>query len=167
MAGRPCSTCHHPHRAAIHRRLASGEPISRIASEYGLSHVSLGRHKRNCVGLQEPPAVIAKEASKATVALASLPSREELGGRYATLGDRIDAIVQAAEKAGSLAVAVQGLNTLRQNLDSLSKLAGHTGASPQVNVGVAVNISAADIAAELAKQLAGASARVIEAVVDE
>jgi hypothetical protein len=109
MAGRPCSTCQHVHRAAIDRRLASGEPISRISAEYGLSHVSLGRHKRNCAGLREPPAEIAKEASKATIALASLPSRDELGDAYGDLRSRIDSIVQQAETSGSLAIAITGL----------------------------------------------------------
>jgi hypothetical protein len=122
---------------------------------YGLSKGAVHRHKINCAGLSHVATKnvrdAQKEASRGTVALASLPSRDEMGVHYATLGQRIDGIVSAAEKSGSLAIAVQGLNALRQNLDSLSKLAGHTGGAPQVNVGVQVNISAADIAQELAK----------------
>ncbi|CAJ0879434.1 hypothetical protein AMST5_03060 [freshwater sediment metagenome] len=125
----------------------------------------------NCTGLAPVATKKAREdrreISRGTVALAMLPSREEMGAHYAGLGERIDGIVQAAEKAGSLAVAVQGLNSLRQNLDSISKLAGHMGGAPQVNVGVHVNISAGEIAAELSKMLRGANAKVIEAALDE
>lgn len=66
-----------------------------------------------------------KEASRASVALASLPSRDQLGQAYGSLCTRIDEIVQEARGAGSLTIALQGLNALRQSLDSLARLAGH------------------------------------------
>jgi hypothetical protein len=85
-----------------------------------------------------------KEAARGTVALASLPSREELGTAYGDLRARIDETVQQAQDAGSLAVAIQGLNALRQSLDSLSRIAGHDAkTAPQVTVDVSLHTNAA------------------------
>ena len=111
--------------------------------DYGLSPVSLGRHKANCAGIAPGP-TITKTASRAEVALASLPTRDELGEAHRDLRQRIDEIVSQAQNAGSLAVALQGLNALRQSLDSLARIAGHDKpATSQVTVDVSVNINAA------------------------
>jgi hypothetical protein len=84
-----------------------------------------------------------KEAARGSAALATLPSREELGGAYLELRERLDQIVRQAEAAGSLAVAIQGLNTLRQSLDSLAKLAGHERpVTSQVTVDLSINLNA-------------------------
>ena len=99
-------------------------------------------------------------------ALATLPSRDELGGMYLDVRERLHAIIEQAEQQGTGAISVTGLNAVRQTLDSLARLAGHTG-SPIVNVGVQVNLSATDIAAELAKRLTPPHAQTIEAVLDE
>lgn len=162
---RLCTICSHPQRSAIDKKIAADAPIRTIAKEFGLPKSTLQRHKNECAGLKNPPVEERREPTRGTIALALMPSREELASRYQTLGERIDELIAKAEKTGSLAIAVQGLNSLRQNWDSLSKLAGHVGQGAQVNVGVQVNISAADIAAELAKHLAGTDARVIEEVV--
>jgi hypothetical protein len=140
---RPCSTCQHIRRAEIDRRLAAGEPSKQIARDYSLNPSSLHRHRVNCIGLSSS-ALVMKEASRSTVALASLPSREELGDAYGDLQARIDELVEQAQAAGSLAVALQGLNALRQSLDSLARLAGHDQkVTSQVTVDVAVSINAA------------------------
>jgi hypothetical protein len=81
---------------------------------------------------------IAKEAARGTAALALLPSKETLSGAYFDLRDRIDQIVRQAEQQGSLKVALTGLNSIRQTLDSLTRLAGHDGAD--VNVAVQANV---------------------------
>jgi len=168
---RPCTVCMHPRRAEIDRALVKGATERAIMEGFGLTKGAVHRHKLNCAGLAPVGTKQAREAqieaSRGTVALATLPSREEMGAHYATLGDRIDGIVKSAEQSGSLAVAVQGLNTLRQTFDSMSRLAGHTGPNTQVNVGIQVTISAADIASELAKHLAGSHAKIIEGVLDE
>ncbi len=136
---RPCSTCQHLHRAAIDRRLAAGEPTKRIARDFGLSPVSLGRHRVNCAGLTAPVPTITKDASRGTVALASLPSKEELAVGYDAIRQRADAIVRQAEDAGSLAVALIGLREMRSTLDSVARLSGHDKpASPDVTVNVDV-----------------------------
>jgi carbon monoxide dehydrogenase subunit G len=68
-----------------------------------------------------------------------LPSKETLSGAYFDLRARIDQIVDQAEKQGSLAVTISGLNSLRQTLDSVARLAGYAGGA-QVNVAVQTNV---------------------------
>jgi hypothetical protein len=139
---RPCVTCQHLKRPKIDRRLAAGEPLTRVAQDYGLTASSVYRHRRNCLKLSSGNAII-KEAARGTAAVALLPSKESLGGAYLDLRDRIDQIVAQAQAEGSLAVAVSGLNSLRQTLDSLARLAGYGAASAQVNVAVQTNVSVA------------------------
>jgi hypothetical protein len=70
---------------------------------------------------------IAKEAARGTAALVLLPTKETLSGAYFELRDRIDQIARQAEQQGSLRVALSGLNSIRQTLDSLAGLAGNDG----------------------------------------
>lgn len=134
---RTCNTCQHLNRADIDRRLAAGEPVARVAQAYGLTQSSVYRHRTNCLKLASANA-IAKEAARGTAALALLPSKETLSGAYFELRDRIDQIARQAEQQGSLKVALSGLNSIRQTLDSLARLAGHDGAD--VNVAVQANV---------------------------
>jgi hypothetical protein len=137
---RICKTCQHLKRPDIDRRLAAGEPLARVAGEYDLNVSSLHRHRTNCLKLGSSNAIM-KDAARGTAAIALLPSKETLGGAYLELRNRIDQIVTQAEQQGSLAVAVSGLNSIRQTLDSLSRLAGHDRAgSTQVNVAVQTNV---------------------------
>ena len=167
---RPCTVCNHPRRAEIDRALTKGERSERaLAAEFGVPKTSLHRHKVECAGLKAKDVQSLREAqkeiSRGTVALASLPSRDELGSMYLALGQRIDGIVDAATRQGSLAVAINGLNALRGTLDSLGKLAGHTYAPPQVHIGI--KIDAATIAEGLAARLKTIDAEVIEEIVGE
>ena len=149
---RSCSTCQHLKRSEIDRRLAAGEPGAQVARDYELNPSSLHRHKRNCLKLPSSNQIM-KEAARGTAAVALLPSKETLGVAYADLCKRIDDIVTQAQQQGSLNVAISGLNSVRQTLDSLSRLAGHLQpAGTQVNVSVqnnAVTVSIAAIADRL------------------
>ena len=107
-------------------------------ADYGLTTSSLYRHRTNCLKLASSNA-IAKEAARGTAALTLLPSKETLSGAYFELRDRIDQIARQAEQQGSLKVALSGLNSIRQTLDSLARLAGHDGAD--VNVAVQANVN--------------------------
>ena len=81
-----------------------------------------------------------------------MPSKENLSSAYGELRARIDQIVEQAQEQGSLNVAISGLNSIRQTLDSLARLAGHLQpASTQVNVAVQtnVNVGAVQIAERL------------------
>ena len=90
--------------------------------------------------------------ARGSAAAALLPSKEALGAAYDGLRARIDQVVEQAQQEGSLNVAISGLNSIRQTLDSLARLAGHLQpASTQVNVAVqtTVNVNAVQIAERL------------------
>ena len=137
---RKCRTCQHIKRAEIDRRLAAGEPGNQIAADYGLNPSSLHRHRSNCLGLGSSN-VIMKEVSRGTAAAACLPSKEDLNSAYFDLRTQIDQIVAKAKAEGSLQTALNGLNSIRHTLDSLSRLAGFDRQGTQVNVAVQTNVN--------------------------
>ena len=137
---RACRTCQHLKRPEIDRRLAAGEPAAQVARDYELNASSLHRHRTNCLKLGSSNEIM-KDAARGTAAAALLPSKETLSGAYFELRARIDQIVAQAEQQGSLAVAVSGLNSIRQTLDSLARLAGYDRAGAQVNVAVQTNVN--------------------------
>jgi hypothetical protein len=137
---RNCSTCQHIKRAEIDRRLAAGEPGNQIAADYGVNPSSLHRHRSNCLGLSSSNAIM-KETARGTAAVACLPSKENLNEAYFELRTRIDGIVTAAQQQGSLQIALSGLNSIRQTLDSLSRLGGFDRQGTQVNVAVQTNVN--------------------------
>ncbi len=152
---RKCNTCQHIKRAEIDRRLAAGEPGNQIARDYDLNPSSLHRHRDNCLGLSSSNAIM-KEVARGTAALTCLPSKDDLNQAYGELRARIDQIVDHAERQGSLAVAISGLNSIRHTLDSLMRLAGYDRpVSSQVNVAVQTSVASLDVA-ELAERLIGA-----------
>ena len=137
---RKCSTCQHVKRAEIDRRLAAGEPGNQIAHDYDLNPSSLHRHRSNCIGLSSSSAIM-KEVSRGTAAVACLPSKDDLSTAYFQLRGQIDQIVAQAKQQGSLQIALSGLNSIRQTLDSLSRLAGFERQGTQVNVAVQTNLN--------------------------
>jgi carbon monoxide dehydrogenase subunit G len=138
---RSCTSCQHLKRPEIDRRLAAGEPAARIARDYDLNSSSLHRHRTNCLKLASSNQ-IKKDAARGSAAVALLPSKETMSGAYLELQTRIDQIVVQAEQQGSLNVAISGLNSIRQTLDSLARLAGHLQpAGAQVNVAVQTNVN--------------------------
>jgi hypothetical protein len=148
---RPCLTCQNFKRAEIDRRLAAGEPVAQIARDYGLTGSSVYRHRTNCLKLNSSND-IKKEAARGSAAIALLPSKESLSAAYADLCKRVDDIVAQAQQQGSLNVAISGLNSIRQTLDSLSRLAGYLQpAGPQVNVAVQNNFNV--VATQVAERL--------------
>jgi len=151
---RVCTTCQHLKRPEIDRRLAGGEPVAQVARDYDLNVSSLHRHKTNCLKLASSNQIM-KAAAQGSAAIALLPSKENLSSAYGELRARIDQIVEQAQQQGSLNVAISGLNSIRQTLDSLARLAGHLQpAGTQVNVAVQtnVNINLAQIADRVIKR---------------
>jgi hypothetical protein len=137
---RKCSTCQHIKRAEIDRRIAAGEPGGQVARDYNLNPSSLHRHRTNCLKLSSSNAIM-KEVSRGTAAVACLPTKDDLSTGYFELRSRIDQIVTQAEQQGSLQVALSGLNSIRQTLDSLSRLSGFDRQGSQVNVAVQTNVN--------------------------
>ena len=132
---RRCNTCQHVKRAEIDRRLAAGEPGNQIAADYRLNPSSLHRHRVNCLKLGSSNAIM-KEVARGTAAVACLPSRDDLGSAYSDLRAQLDQIVGKAVDEGQPKTAITGLNSMRQTLDSLMRLAGHDRPATQVNVAV-------------------------------
>jgi len=137
---RKCGTCQHVKRAEIDRRLAAGEPGSQIAQDYGINPSSLHRHRANCLKLASSSAIM-KETARGTAAVACLPSKDDLGSAYFSLRTQIDEIVAQAREEGSLQTALNGLNSVRHTLDSLSRLSGFDRQGTQVNVAVQTNVN--------------------------
>lgn len=151
---RTCTTCQHFKRPEIDRRLAGGEPLTYIASDYGLNPSSLYRHRKNCLHLGSSNA-IKKEAARGSAAAALLPSAGTLSGEYAELRNRIDQIAAQAQEKGSLRIALAGLASIRQILDSQARLAAHEAATGAAGHGAAqadANGSAKQIAERLIEQ---------------
>jgi hypothetical protein len=137
---RKCNTCQHIKRVEIDRRLAAGEPSSQIADDYHLTPSSLHRHRANCLKLASSNAIM-KEHARGTAALALMPSKNELGNSYGDLLNRIDQIVEQAQQEGSLKIALSGLNSVRQTLDSVSKLASADQVKPAVQSNTDVDLA--------------------------
>ena len=141
-------------RPEIDRRLAAGEPVAQVARDHDLNLSSLHRHRTNCLKLGSSNE-IKKEAARGSAAIELLPSKETLSSAYLELRTRIDQVVEQAQQQRSLNVAISGLNSIRQTLDSLARLAGHLQpAGTQVNVAVQtnVNVGAKEIAERLIQQ---------------
>jgi hypothetical protein len=100
------------------------EPTARLARDYEVSASSLYRHRRYCLKL-DSSRDIKHEAARGSAALELLPGREAVSGQYLQLCERIDQIVQQAHSQNSLTVALNGLNSIKRTLDSVSRLAGH------------------------------------------
>lgn len=148
---RNCSVCQHVKRVEVDRRIAAGESGNRIAKDYQIPTSSLHRHRRKCLNLA-PASAIAKDAARGTVALACLPSKDELNHGYAAISQQIGEIIAEAKRQGSLSVALKGLGALKQTLDSQMRLAGHDRPiDTQINVAIQnnVNIEARDLAQRL------------------
>jgi hypothetical protein len=73
--------------------------------------------------------------------VACLPGKEHLNTAYFDLRDRIDEIVAQAKAEGSLQTALNGLNSIRHTLDSVSRLAGFDRQGTQINVAVQTNVN--------------------------
>jgi hypothetical protein len=82
-----------------------------------------------------------KEVARGTAAVVCLPSKDDLSTAYFGLTTQIDQIVSQARAQGSLQIALSGLNSIRQTLDSLSRLAGFAGTKTEVNVAVQTNLN--------------------------
>jgi hypothetical protein len=151
---RVCSTCQHLKRSEIDRRLAAGEPTAQLARDYQLNPSSLHRHRVNCLKLGSANA-IKKEAARGAAAIALLPSKETLSGAFTDLAGQIDEIIAQAKADGSFKLALSGLNSLRQTLETHARLAGHIGpVTAKVNVAIQnnVNVNTTQIAERLIGQ---------------
>ena len=140
---RPCTICQDPRLPEISVDMANG--VSDVADRQALRPGAFVRaaasHARrpppgrqNCRRRRPPLNSVdaARRTGRAFAALASLPSADEVGAAYSSIGARIDAIAAKAESDGSLAVALMGLKELRATVTAQAQLAGHVGTAPPV-----------------------------------
>ncbi len=122
---RTCTICSHAERDAIDKALVTAEPLRSIAQRFATSATALHRHKAAHL-----PAVLAaaQEAQEAA-------HGDDLLAQVRALQDKALAILDKAEAAGQLNVALQGVREARGCLELLARLLGElqeTG--PTVNV---------------------------------
>ena len=116
MAGK-CRVCDHSDRAAIDKAIVTRSASLRtIADRYGVSKTALIRHRDSHI----PKLVQAAESARAMQAASS----------GAALIDELDrllkkalAILEAAEKAGELKVALQAIREARETIKACADLA--------------------------------------------
>ena len=121
----PCTVCLHPDREAIDRALVGGEPARTVASRYvTLGRMAVQRHKENHL-----PATLARAQDAAEVAHA-----DDLLGQVRDLQGKALGILEKAEGAGQLMVALAAIRETRGCLELLGKLMGEIDDRPQVNV---------------------------------
>lgn len=121
---RVCTICTHPERAAIDAALLAGVPFRHIAARTDTSTSALQRHKEEHL----PVALVrAKEAEDATHA-------DDLLAQVRGLQSRALAILDTAEAAGELRVALAAIREARGNLELLARLLGELQEGATVNV---------------------------------
>ncbi len=114
---RGCSICEHSDRRDIDRALVTRSSSMRnIAERFGVSTTALARHKKAHI----PKLVEAAQAAQGAQAASS----------GAALIDELDrllkkalAILEAAEKAGELKVALQAIREARETIKACAELA--------------------------------------------
>jgi transposase-like protein len=127
---RPCSVCRHPDRDSIDRALVDGQDSYRdIARHFAVSKDALHRHKEG--GHIARALVEAKEAGEVARA-------DTLLDQVKTLTARAHGILETAERAGDLRVALGAIREARGCLELLARVMGEIQSG---SGSVTVNIS--------------------------
>jgi hypothetical protein len=111
--GPPCKTCRHAERNAIDLALIGGESLRSIADRFGLTHSSVGRHKRNCVPGDILQAHHAKKIADADFLLARLCELERFARR----------LMATAEAKGDLRSALAAISEHRRLIEVQARMA--------------------------------------------
>jgi hypothetical protein len=122
---RPCSVCTSPKRAEIDAALIAGIAHSKIAAEFGSSKASLSRHKVHLMA-QISAADQQRQTEHSHILVAQVDQ----------LRQRATNLLDVAEKAGSLAIALQAIREARSCLELLGRISGKLQDSRTVNVTV-------------------------------
>ena len=115
--GGKCSICNHPQRSEIDKALVTRSMSYRnIAERFGVSVGALSRHKANHL-----PRLV--EAAKASEEAQAVTSGAALIDELDRLLKKALAILEAAEKAGELKVALQAVREARETIKACADLA--------------------------------------------
>ncbi len=130
--GRPCTICNHADRAAIDGALvAAGVAVSQISRRFAVTPDALARHRQNHM-----PTLAMSEGRRAAAVVEA-----ERGAGLADQADQLRAtalrLLAAAEAAGDLRTALQGVREAARCLELVAKLTGEIEAGATVNVLVA------------------------------
>jgi hypothetical protein len=121
---RRCAVCSHPDKEAIDEALVGGVAFPALVAKYRVSKDSLSRHKANHLPAKLVMAQAAEEVAQA----------DDLLDQVRDLQERALSILDAAEEAGELRIALSAIREARGNLELLAKLLGELDERPQVNV---------------------------------
>jgi len=134
---RPCDVCSSPRRLDAERRCASGEPVSGVARELGMSRDALRRYMVNHVAPTTRAVSLARAAAEgqAVVLLppdrsagtgprvVDLPTLQSVAAGLQALKARAGKILDDAEREGSVHGRVAATGALVAVLDRLGKVA--------------------------------------------
>ena len=157
---RTCTVCTSPRRIELDSALVAGEAVTVVAARLGLSPDAVDRHARNhlrrvMAQVQEAimPPMPLLVPTPATVALHGILTVHGLASRLAALVGRAEALLQDAERDGSLVLRGGAIRELRATIvDALKAAAMLQPEAPILN-GVADD-TATDIADRLLVALA-------------
>lgn len=108
-----CSICAHPQHTQIDKALVSGHPLRDVAGQFNVSRSALSRHSCHLPRLL----AAAQEAEQVAAAGTVLEQIQALHQRAA-------GILDSAERAGKLAVALSAIRECRATLELLGRLSG-------------------------------------------
>ena len=120
-----CSICIHPDRETINHELISGTPVRDVAGRHGVSKSSVDRHKRHI------PSTLVK-AQEALV----VSNADTLLHEVKMLLEQAQSLTGAAQAAGDLRTALQGIGKVKEILELLARLAGEIDNSTKVQVNI-------------------------------
>jgi hypothetical protein len=123
---RRCTVCDHPESHSIDEALVSGVAYRSVAKRFKLSESAVYRHKTEHLAAHLLKAREAEEAARA----------DDLLDQVRNLQAHALDILERAEKAGDLRIALAAISQARGNLELLGKLAGELDERPVVNLNV-------------------------------
>lgn len=123
---RRCTVCDQIERHGIDEALVSGAPYRSVAKRFGLSESAVYRHKSEHLPAHLLKAKEAEEAARA----------DDLLDQVRNLQAHTLDILERAEEAGDLRIALAAISQARGNLELLGKLAGELDERPVVNLNI-------------------------------
>lgn len=119
-----CACCNHPEVDAIDAAIVAGDSLYKIANRFGMSHMSVKRHKAGHLS----PAIVAAKVEREQADLAT--ARAELEDLIASAR----AILDGALADGRPTIALQAVVQLRPLVETLGKVTGEWAPDPLVSI---------------------------------
>ena len=129
---RKCSICTHPKREEIERAMLQGEPYRRISTDFDASEEALRRHKKN----DHIAEALVKSAQAKEITGADNSIMRIMGWL-----DEIKLIFHEAKAEGERGLALSASDKGLRGEELLAKVTKLINESPQINVGVQVNVA--------------------------